>query len=66
MAASIVHTDRWNAGIALLKSTNPDGWNTLESEMNLLEPNHAVLTTCREAAAKTKKEQHCLVVMPAP
>jgi hypothetical protein len=66
VAASIVHTDRWNAGIALMKSTNPEGWNTLASEMNLVEPNHAALTACREAAARTKKEQHCTVVVPAP
>src|SRR5450631_1729666 len=44
VAASILHTDRWNAGIALMRSTNPDGWATLASEMNLVEPNHAALT----------------------
>ena len=66
VAATILHTDRWNAGQALMKSTNPGGWAVLAAEMNLVEPNHAALSACREAAEKTKKEQHCTIVVPAP
>jgi chorismate mutase len=66
VATSILHTDRWNAAIALMKSTNPEGWATLASEMNLVEPNHAALTSCREAAARLKKSQSCAIVVPAP
>lgn len=54
-----MRTDRWNAGIALMKSTNPKGWATLADEMNLVEPNHVALNACREAAAKLKKSQPC-------
>lgn len=63
VAASILNTDRWNVGIALMKSTNPEGWNALAGEMNLVEPNHALLT---KAAAKAKKPQPCKIVVPAP
>ena len=66
VAATIMHADRWNAGQALMKSTNPGGWTVLAAEMNLVEPNHAALTACREAAERTKKEQHCTIVVPAP
>ena len=66
LAAFLLHADRWNAGQALMKSTNPSGWAALAAEMNLVEPNHAALTACREAAEKTKKEQHCTIVVPAP
>jgi hypothetical protein len=66
VAATILHTDRWNAGIALMESANPEGWKTLASEINLLEPNHAALTACREAAAKAKKSQSCTIVVRAP
>jgi hypothetical protein len=31
-----------------------------------LLPNKAALAACRDAAAKTKKEQHCVLVVPAP
>ena len=66
VAATILHADRWNAGQELMKSTNPSGWAAVTAEMNLVEPNHAALTACREAAEKTKKEQHCTIVVPAP
>ena len=66
VAAIIMHTDRWNAGQQLMKSTNPQGWTTLADEMNLVEPNHVALSVCREAAAKAKKPQPCTIVVPAP
>ena len=66
LAAFLLQADRWNAGQALMKSTNPGGWAVLVAEMNLVEPNHAALSACREAAERTKKEQHCTIVVPAP
>jgi hypothetical protein len=66
VAASILNTDRWNAGIELMRSTNPSGWDKLVAEMNLVEPNHEALTACREAAARLKKPQSCAIVVPAP
>ena len=66
VAATIMHADRWNAGQALMKSTNPEGWETLAAEMNLATANHEALSACRDAALKTKKEQHCAIVVPAP
>jgi hypothetical protein len=65
VAAAIMHADRWTAGQALMKSSNPAGWATLAEEMKLAEANHDALTACREAAERTKKEQHCSIVVPA-
>ena len=48
-----------------MKSPNPRGCAVLAVEKNLVEPNHAALTACREAAERTKKEQHCTIVVPA-
>jgi hypothetical protein len=66
VAATILHTDRWSAGQALMKSSNPEGWSTLAAEINLAEANHDALSMCREAAARLKKEQRCTIVVPAP
>lgn len=66
VAATIMHTDRWNAGQALMKSTNPGGWATLAAEINLAEANHDALSACRDAAVRTKKEQRCTIVVQAP
>ncbi len=64
VAAAIMHADRWHAGQALMKASDPAGWATLAAEINLAEANHDALTACREAAARTKKEQHCSIVVP--
>ena len=66
VAAFVMRKDRWNAGIALMQASNPSGWEVLSSEINLSIANHAALSACREAAAKTKKEQRCSVVVSAP
>jgi hypothetical protein len=66
VASSILQADRWHAGQALMRSSDPAGWVTLAAEINLAEANHDALTACREAAARTKKEQHCAIVVPAP
>jgi hypothetical protein len=34
-------------------------------DFHLVKNNRAALVGCREAAAKAKKEQHCLFVVPA-
>jgi hypothetical protein len=65
VAATILHADRWNAGQALMKSSNPAGWATLAAEINVAEANHDALTACRDAAQRTKKEQHCPILVPA-
>jgi hypothetical protein len=66
VAATILHTDRWSAGQALMRSADQDGWATLAAEVSLVEPNHAALSACRGAAQRTKKEQRCVIVVPAP
>jgi hypothetical protein len=66
LAAFMMRADRWNAGAALMQTQNPDAWGNLESAASLLAPNKVALAACRDAAAKTKKEQHCSVVVPAP
>lgn len=66
VAVTILRADRWHAGQALMKSSDPAGWATLAAEINLAEANHDALTACREAAVKAKKEQRCAVVVPGP
>ncbi|MHB8478248.1 MAG: DUF6118 family protein [Steroidobacteraceae bacterium] len=66
VAAFIMQADRWDAGSALMKAHHPEAWQDLESAAALLKPNIAALAACLNAAAKTKKEQHCSIVVPAP
>jgi hypothetical protein len=66
VAAFIMQADRWNAGATLMQAQSPDAWRDLEFAAELLTPNKSTLAACRDAAAKTKKEQHCSIVVPAP
>jgi hypothetical protein len=66
VAAFILKADRWDAGTQLMQAHHPEAWRDLESAAALLRPNIAALAACRDAAAKTKKEQHCTLVVPAP
>ena len=66
MAAVIMHANRWDAGIALMKDGNPDGWEQLTADANLVSANREKITDCRTAAAKEKKEQRCAITVPAP
>jgi hypothetical protein len=34
-------------------------------DLNLVKTNQAALTACHAAAPQTKKEQHCIIVVPA-
>ena len=63
MAAVIMHANRWDAGIALMKDGNPDGWGQLTADANLVSANRENITACRIAAAKTRKEQRCTIVV---
>jgi len=59
-------TDRWQAGGALMQEASPEGWREMVSSVALSRANADALRTCREAAAKSGKEQKCAVVVGAP
>ncbi len=66
IAAFIMQTDRWNGGARLMQAQSPEAWRDLEAAAELLTPNKAALAACRDAAAKTKKEQRCMIAVPGP
>ena len=65
VAAVIMKADRWNAGIALMQAGSPDGWRDVAAASDLVRANQEALAACREAAAKAKKEQRCMITVPA-
>ena len=66
VAAFIMRTDRWHAGAALMAADSPTAWADLAAAAQLLKPTTMALEACREAAVRTRKEQHCSLVVPAP
>jgi hypothetical protein len=64
VAAFIMRGDRLEAGAALMQAGNPEGWRRMAGDLKLLKTNQETLVACRDAAAKTKKEQRCTIVVP--
>ena len=63
MAATIMNADEWNAGIALMKSSSPEGWAQLTADTDLVRANKDRIAACREAATKSKKEERCTITV---
>jgi hypothetical protein len=65
VAALVMNTDRWNAGQALMRADSPDGWNSAVNAWNLVRANQMEIAACNEAAVNTKKDQRCVITVPA-
>ena len=66
VATTAMNADRWNAGMALMKSVDSATWNQMVEGYNLVRGNAPVLADCRQAALQTGKEQKCSVFVLAP
>jgi hypothetical protein len=66
IAAFIMQADRWRAGVELMRASSPAAFADLDAAAQFVRLNKDALTACREAAAKSKKEQHCTLVLPPP
>jgi hypothetical protein len=66
VASTVMNADRWNAGISLMQSASPEGWRSIADASILVRINQEALTTCAEAAAKTKKAESCMITLAVP
>lgn len=65
VAALVMNTDRWDAGEALMKADSPDGWNSAVNAWNLVRANQKEIAACSEEAGRTKRDQRCIITVPA-
>ena len=63
MAATTLRLDRWQAGMRLMRTSDPASWNDLAEGSRLERDNAATLEECRKVAARTGKAQRCTVVL---
>ncbi|MBU6298999.1 MAG: hypothetical protein KGJ79_03530 [Alphaproteobacteria bacterium] len=63
IAADIMKANQWDAGIALMKSGSPAGWAQLVADADLANANRDKIVGCQKAAAKTKKEERCTIIV---
>lgn len=65
-AAFLVKQDRWAGGALMMELESPSQWLGMAEAMRLARTNEAALVGCRSLAAKTRREQRCAIVVPAP
>ncbi len=65
IAASIIGENRWNAGVELLRKSDPDRWNEVVADHEFMRANRSALDACRAAAAKSKKDEKCTINVAA-
>jgi hypothetical protein len=63
LGAFIMQANRWNAGNGMMRARDPQAGNVLMAAGQSPVDNSIALNTCREAAARTKKEQRCVLVV---
>lgn len=66
IAATSMNADRWDAGMALMKSADPHTWNAFVEAHQLVRGNAPAIADCKAVAAKSGKEQRCSVIVPVP
>jgi hypothetical protein len=66
VASTVMNDERWKAGIALMQSGSPGGWQSIVDASNFVRANDSELRSCAEAAAKAKKDQRCAITVAAP
>ena len=66
VAAFMLGEDRWSAGWTLLEAASAGSTAQIAEAARLIKANEGALATCREAAIKSKREQRCMVLIPAP
>jgi len=62
-AAQVMDNDRWGAGWALLRISDPNSAQDAAAGLNLVQVNRSALIACQEAAAKSGKSKPCIVTV---
>ena len=65
VAALVMRQEPWEAGMKLMKFASAEGWSRVASADELVEANSATVSACREAVAKTKRDQKCSITVAA-
>ena len=56
----------WDAGIRLMRTENPDGWQVIVDAADLARENRDSISACQKAAAKAKGPVSCTVSVTMP
>ncbi|GAN95589.1 hypothetical protein NBRC3280_2637 [Acetobacter pasteurianus NBRC 3280] len=58
--------DRWNSGAMMMAVSNPEGWQRVREDSQLVEANRDRITACQKAVSGQEKTQKpCVIIVPA-
>ncbi|MCG4274663.1 DUF6118 family protein [Acetobacter senegalensis] len=58
--------DRWNSGAMMMAVSNPEGWQRVREDSQLVEANRDRIAACQKAASGQEKSQKsCVITVPA-
>lgn len=63
VAAIVVGQDRWNAGVTLMRTGDPEGWRNMVNSSQLVRDNAEVIGRCAEAASAGGEDQRCTITV---
>lgn len=65
VAAIVMNNDRWDAGITLLQTADPQRWNNAVNAWQLVQHNQDEINACAKLAEATGKDQRCTIILKA-
>ncbi|ODT74350.1 MAG: hypothetical protein ABS76_37215 [Pelagibacterium sp. SCN 64-44] len=66
VAAIVMGQDRWNAGVTMMQTADPGGWNGVVDASQLVRDNAEAIGRCAEAARTAGQNQECTITVKAP
>ncbi len=66
IAATVLASDRWEAGVRLLQAADPDSWETVKRATAMWQLNRDPIHACELAAGKSRSSQQCALIITPP
>ncbi len=66
IAATVLASDTWEAGVRLLRAADPDGGETVKRAAEMWRLNRDPIHACELAASKSRSSQQCAVIITPP
>lgn len=66
VAAIVMGQDRWNAGVTMMRTGDPEGWRGVVDASQLVRDNAETIAQCVEAARTAGEGQRCAITVTVP
>ncbi|MEO4001725.1 DUF6118 family protein [Mesorhizobium sp. CAU 1732] len=66
VTAIVMGQDRWNAGVTMMRTVDPEGWRGVVDSSQLVRDNAEPIGQCVEAARTAGQDQRCTMIVNAP